>query len=254
MSLLPPAAAAREPGAARLPAGTGLGDYVGWLATHRGLEFTSYEALWHWSVTDLAGFWSSIWDHFGIPGSYGPVLGRPVMPGAEWFPGTALNYAEQMVGRPEDTGRVAVVARSQTRPPATLTFGELRDQVARARAGLLRLGVGPGDRVAAYLPTIPETLIAFLATASLGAIWASCAPEFGARAVIDRFAQIEPAVLLAATGYDYGERSAASVVPASAGTGERPVRRPGRGGRCHSRPDSHPAAQPRKRALAAQLP
>jgi acetoacetyl-CoA synthetase len=128
------------------------------------------------------------------------------MPGAEWFPGATLNYAEHAVGLPEDRDRTAVIAHSQTRPPIELTFGELADQVARARAGLRRLGVRKGDRVVAYLPNIPETLIAFLATASLGAIWASCAPEFGPRSVIDRFSQLEPTVLLAVAGYRYGDK------------------------------------------------
>ena len=129
------------------------------------------------------------------------------MPGAEWFPGARLNYAEQRSGTDEDAGRVAVVARSQTREPIELTFGELREQVALARAGLRRLGVGPGDRVVAYLPNIPETLVAFLAAASLGATWAACAPEFGARSVLARFGQIEPKVLLAIGGYTYRDRA-----------------------------------------------
>ena len=128
------------------------------------------------------------------------------MPGAEWFPGARLNYAEHMLGRDEDLDTVAVLARSQTREPFELTFGELREQVARARAGLQRLGVGPGDRVVAYLPNIPETLVAFLATASLGAIWATCPPEFGARSVLDRLGQLEPKVLLAVAGYRYGDK------------------------------------------------
>ena len=141
------------------------------------------------------------------------------MPGAQWFPGARLNYAEHMVGRDEDVDAVAIVARSQTRDPFEVTFGELRDQVARARAGLQRLGVGPGDRVVAYLPNIPETLVAFLATASLGAIWATCPPEFGVRSVLDRLGQLEPKVLLAVAGYRYG----------------RHARRPPRAGRRGSR-------------------
>jgi len=128
------------------------------------------------------------------------------MPGAEWFPGARLNYAEHMVGRDEDTDAVAVVAHSQSRAPSELTFGELREQVARARAGLQRLGVGPGDRVVAYLPNIPETLIAFLASASLGAIWATCPPEFGVRSVLARLGQLEPKLLLAVAGYRWGDR------------------------------------------------
>jgi acetoacetyl-CoA synthetase len=120
--------------------------------------------------------------------------------------GAQLNYAQHLVGREEDLDRIAVVARSQTRPPFELTFAELRDQVARARAGLERLGVTKGDRVVAYLPNIPETLVGFIATASLGGIWATCAPEFGARSVVDRFAQIEPRVMLAVGGYGYRDR------------------------------------------------
>ena len=128
------------------------------------------------------------------------------MPGAEWFPGARLNYAEHMLGRDEDTRAVAVVAVSQSRDQFELTFGDLREQVARARAGLQRLGVGPGDRVVAYLPNIPETLVAFLATASLGAVWATCPPEFGVRSVVDRLGQLEPKILLAVGGYVYGEK------------------------------------------------
>jgi len=135
------------------------------------------------------------------------VLGSREMPGAEWFPGARLNYAEHMLGEAGDGGAVAVLARSQTRGPLELTFADLREQVTAARAGLQGLGVGPGDRVVGYLPNIPETLIAFLATASLGAIWAACPPEFGPRSVIDRFAMLEPKVMLAVAGYRYGERA-----------------------------------------------
>src|ERR1700744_6150464 len=171
-------------------------------------RFEGCDDLWQWSVEDLEGFWGSIWEFFELR-SHAPferVLASREMPGATWFPGARVNYAEHLVGRDEDTDTVAVVAHSQTRPELEVTFGELRDQVARARAGLQRLGVGPGDRVVAYLPNIPETLVAFIATASLGAIWAACAPEFGARSVIDRFAQIEPKVMLAVGGYGYRDR------------------------------------------------
>src|SRR5581483_2256947 len=116
-----------------------------------------------------------------------------------------LNFAAHMVGRDDDLDAVAVVAVSQSREPFDLTFGDLRDRVARARAGLQRLGVGPGDRVVAYLPNIPEALVAFLAAASLGAVWATCPPEFGPRSVLDRLGQLEPAVLLAVDGYRWGE-------------------------------------------------
>lgn len=187
---------------------TEIGRYMNWLRDQRGLAFADYEQLWHWSVTDLEGFWGSIWDFYAIRAHapYERVLSNATMPGAVWFAGARLNYAEHLLGADEDRDCVAVLARSQTRPPVQLTFGELREQAARARAGLARLGVGPGDRVVAYLPNIPETLVAFIATASLGAIWAACAPEFGARSVVDRFAQIEPKVMLAVAGYGYRDR------------------------------------------------
>ena len=191
---------------------TEIGRFLGWLERERGLRFEGssddYADLHHWSVTDLDGFWSAVAEFFEVRFStpYEAVLGRRDMPGAEWFPGATLNYAEHALGRPEDTDEIAVIAYSQTRDRQELTWGELRDQVARARAGLQRLGVGRGDRVVAYLPNIPETLVAFLATASLGAVWASCAPEFGARSVVDRFGQVEPTVLLAVAGYGYGAK------------------------------------------------
>jgi acetoacetyl-CoA synthetase len=187
---------------------TEIGRYMNWLRDQRGCSFSSYEELWRWSVDDLEGFWASIWDFYGVRAHapYERVLGAATMPGADWFEGARLNYVEHLLGADGDHDRIAVLARSQTRPPLELTFGELRDQVARARVGLQRLGVGRGDRVVAYLPNIPETLVAFIATASLGAIWATCAPEFGARSVIDRFAQVEPRVLLTVGGYGYRDR------------------------------------------------
>jgi acetoacetyl-CoA synthetase len=186
---------------------TEIGRYMTWLA-ERGRDFHTYEELQRWSVDDLEGFWGSIWDFFAIRAQapYERVLREPVMPGARWFEGARLNYAEHLVGTDEDRDRVAVLGRSQTRPPVALTFGELRERAGRVRAGLERLGVGRGDRVVAYMPNIPETLVSFIATASLGAIWATCAPEFGARSVVDRFAQIEPRVLLAVGGYGYRDR------------------------------------------------
>ncbi len=187
---------------------TEIGRFMDWVRDHRGRDFSSYEELWRWSVDDLEGFWGSIWEFFGVRAhaAYETVLASSEMPGAVWFPGARLNYAEHLVGHDEDVDRVAVLGQSQTRPPLELTFGELRDQVARARAGLRRLGVGPGDRVVAYLPNFPETLVAFIATASLGAVWAACAPEFGTRSVVDRFAQIEPKVLLTIGGYGFRDR------------------------------------------------
>jgi len=187
---------------------TQLGRFLDHLRDRRGLELDDYDALHRWSVEDLEGFWGSLWDFFEVRAHtpYERVLGSREMPGAEWFTGSRLNYAEHMVGRDSDTDALAVVARSQTRDDFELSFGELRERVARARAGLQRLGVGEGDRVVAYLPNIPETLVAFLATTSLGAIWATCAPEFGPRSVIDRFGQLDPKVLLTIAGYRYGEK------------------------------------------------
>jgi len=188
---------------------TEIGRYLAWLERERGLTFSGYDDLWRWSVDDLAGFWSSIWDFFEIRAHapYETVLASPSMPGATWFPGARLNFAEHLLGDDADAERVAVVAHSQTRDPLTLTFGEVREQVARARAGLARLGVRPVDRGGADLPTIPEPLVAFGATASLGAVWASCAPELGARSVVDRLSQLEPTVLLTVDGYGFRDRA-----------------------------------------------
>jgi len=180
--------------------------YMRWLERERGLRFADYASLWRWSVDDLDAFWTSIWDFFGLRGTRGErALASERMPGAQWFPGASLSYAEHALARRDD--HPALIARSETRGldhTTTITYRELADQVAAARAGLVRLGVRKGDRVAAYMPNIPETVVGLLATASLGAIWASCSPDFGTRAVIDRFAQLEPAVLLAVDGYRYG--------------------------------------------------
>jgi len=171
----------------------------------QGLELPDYASLWEWSTTDLEGFWASIWERFGVIASqpYERVLGSRSMPGAEWFPGARLNYAEHALRGGHDS-RVAIRHASELRPLAKLTRGELRDEVRRIAGGLRALGVGPGDRVAAYLPNVPEAVAAFLACASLGAVWTSCSPDFGARSVVDRFAQIEPRVLLTVDGYRYG--------------------------------------------------
>ncbi|WP_245999979.1 acetoacetate--CoA ligase [Nocardioides pocheonensis] len=187
---------------------TRIGAFVRFVEERDGVRFDDWDDLWQWSVRDLDGFWSAVWDHFGVASDtgYDTVLAHEAMPGARWFEGARLNYARHLLADTSRDDEVAVVAYSQTRERVELTFGELRAQVARARAGLAGLGVGPGDRVAAYLPNIPETLVAFLATASLGAVWASCAPEFGARSVVDRFAQVEPKVLLVVAGYRFGAK------------------------------------------------
>jgi acetoacetyl-CoA synthetase len=175
--------------------------YMKWL--DRG--FADYDALWRWSVDDLEGFWGSIWEFFGVDSEYEQVLADPTMPGAVWFPGARLNYAEHAFRGKADSA-VAIVHAGELHDQAELTWGELREQVRRIAGGLRALGVEPGDRVAAYIPNIPEAIAAFLACASLGAVWSSCSPDFGARSVVDRFAQIEPKVLIAVDGYRYNGR------------------------------------------------
>src|SRR3954468_12753934 len=162
-----------------------------------------YESLWRWSVEDVERFWAAIWDFFAVEGSYDRILGRREMPGAEWFPGARLSYARHIF-RGKDDSEVAIRHASELRELGEWTWGELRDQTARIAAGLRRLGVEEGDRVVAYMPNIAETVAAFLACASIGATWASASPDFGARSVVDRFAQVEPKVLLTVDGYRYG--------------------------------------------------
>jgi acetoacetyl-CoA synthetase len=181
--------------------------YLHWL-WERGVLAESYDELWRWSVTEIDAFWDSIWSYFDVRGTRGdgPVREGTTMPGVHWFPGATLNYAENALRRaaePAFRDRTAVIFRNEAGTERTLTWAELSREVARARAGLVGLGVGRGDRVAAYLPSIPEALILFLATASLGAVWSSCSPDFGSASVIDRFTQIEPVVLVTVDGYHY---------------------------------------------------
>ncbi len=222
-----------------------LGRYLSWLREHRGRELSGYDELWRWSVEDLDGFWGSLWEFFEIRAHapYERVLEERVMPGAKWFTGARLNYAEHALGTDEDTETTAVIARSQSRAPIELTFGDLREQVAHARAGLQRLGVQPGDRVVAYLPNIPETLVAFLASASLGAIWSTCAPELGPRSVIARFQQVEPKLLLTVAGYRYGakhidRRADVAAIRAALPTLQQVVHVPYAGGESDELPES----------------
>jgi acetoacetyl-CoA synthetase len=185
--------------------GSRLSEFMGWLERERGLAFADYHELWQWSVDDLDGFWSAVWEFFGVQadGDPTPVLGAREMPGAQWFPNTSLNYAEHVFAGKRDE-EVAILHASELRDLGELRWGELREQVAAVAAGLRGLGVGRGDRVVAYMPNIPEAIVAFLATASLGAVWSSCSPDFGPASVVDRFAQIEPKVLFAVDGYRYG--------------------------------------------------
>ena len=173
---------------------------------------SSWDELLEWSITDVDGFWRALADHLGVrwrrPPEGGVALADGSLPGAVWFPGAELNHAEHALAHAEvDPDGVAVIARSQSRDEVVLSWAELSSAVARAAAGLRRLGVARGDRVAAYAPNCAETLVVFLATASIGAVWSSCAPEFGTRSVVDRLAQIEPTVLLAVDGYRYGAKA-----------------------------------------------
>ena len=179
-----------------------LTHFMTWLERHQGRHFDDYESLWEWSVSDLEGFWGALWEYFGIDSPYERVLSSREMPGARWFEGARLNYAERALSRRDD--HPAVIATDETGATEELSYGELADLVAAAAAALRRLGVEKGDRVAALMPNIPETLVAFLATASLGAVWSSCSPEFGIGAVAHRFEQIEPKVMLAVDGYRFG--------------------------------------------------
>jgi acetoacetyl-CoA synthetase len=209
-------------------AGAEMTRFMQFASERTGRELTDYAELWQWSVAELEEFWAAIWDYCGVRASspYEQVLAAREMPGARWFSGAELNYAENLLApagatgmtgakggravgatqRARDPKAIAVLHASELRDLDSLTWGQLTEQVARAAAGLRALGVTRGDRVVAYMPNIPETLIAFLACASLGAIWSSAAPEFGARSVIDRFAQIEPKVLLTVDGYRHGGR------------------------------------------------
>ena len=191
-----------EPTEERLERAT-LTRYMRWLESEKGLSFDDYDALWRWSTDELEAFWASIWEYFDVIGSYDEVLPDGSMPGATWFSGAEISYPEHIY-RDKPGDRVAIRHASELRDPGEWTWDELRAQTARIRAGLREMGIERGDRVVAYMPNIPETLAAFHAVASLGAVWSSCSPDFGARSVIDRFAQIEPKVLLTVDGYRYG--------------------------------------------------
>jgi acetoacetyl-CoA synthetase len=182
-----------------------LTEFMRWLERERGLSFAGYAELWQWSVDDLDGFWSAVWEFFDVQadGDPSPVLGSREMPGARWFPNTSLNYAEHVFAGKDDEA-VVILHASELRELGKLTWADLRRQVAAVAAALRGLGVGRGDRVVAYMPNIPEAIVAFLATASIGAVWSSCSPDFGPASVVDRFAQIEPKVLFAVDGYRYG--------------------------------------------------
>ena len=186
--------------------------YQDWLREQRGLSFADYRALWQWSVTDLEAFWQSIWDYCDLrsPTPHRAALGKNVMPGAEWFPGAQVNYAQQVLRHVQPAhaaGLPVVISEDERGRVRELSWPELRRQVASLALHLQEIGVRPGDRVAAYLPNIPETIVAFLACASVGAVWSVCAPDMGTNAVLDRFRQIEPVVLIAIDGITWAGRA-----------------------------------------------
>jgi acetoacetyl-CoA synthetase len=178
--------------------------FLHWLSESRGLSFKSYDELWRWSVSDLAGFWSSVWDFFEVGSARPPIViaDEHKMPGAHWFEGANLNYAQHALRRRDD--HLAIISVGEDGASVAVTYAQLWRKVGALQAGMRRLGVRRGDRVVAYMPNIPDTLAAFLAAAGIGAIWSSCSPDFGTRAVVDRFQQIEPTLLLAVDGYRYG--------------------------------------------------
>jgi len=185
--------------------------YQDWLRDSRGLAFDSYDALWRWSTEDLSAFWQSIWDYFELqsPTPHRFVLAESRMPGTRWFEGAQVNYARQVfrhVDAAHAAGLPAIVARNEKGQHREISWPELRRQVASLALHLRDCGVVPGDRVAAYLPNVPETMVAFLAVASIGGVWSLCAPDMGTHAVLDRFRQIEPKVLIACDGVTYGGR------------------------------------------------
>ena len=179
-------------------------EYARWLQAERGVSLTGYEELWRWSVDDPGRFWGTVWDYFRVLGDRGPgpeLSGGP-MPDARWFTGATLNYARNALRTAQtDPDRTAIIFRSEGGRSGALSYGELALQVGRVRQAFRALGVTKGDRIAAYLPNTPEAVIALLAAAGLGAIWSSCSPDFGARSVIDRFAQITPKLFIAVDGY-----------------------------------------------------
>ncbi|SNT11116.1 acetoacetate--CoA ligase [Rhodococcoides kyotonense] len=181
-----------------------MADFQRWIRRHRDTHTESYTDLWQWSVTDPNAFWMSIWEYFDVVHSTPPesALADATMPGAVWFPGARLNWAENLLRRASITPDApAIVAVTETDGPTTTSWGELERQTANLAAKFRELGVGPGDRVAAVLPNIAETVIALLATASVGAIWSCCAPDFGVKGLVDRFVQIEPTVFIGVDGY-----------------------------------------------------
>lgn len=178
-------------------------DFAAFVSRRTGEQYPDYRALWQWSVDDVAGFWQAVWDYFALGATAGEVLGSREMPGAQWFPGTRLNYVDQII-RMAQPDRPAIIALHEDTEPRELSWAELIEQVAVFARTLRDQGVEPGDRVIGYLPNIPEAIVAFLATASIGAVWSACGQDYSAKAALDRLGQLDPVVLVTADGYRFG--------------------------------------------------
>src|ERR1700756_848025 len=182
-----------------------LGEFLDWLAERQNFHFNDYGELWRWSTNELESFWAAVWDYYEVGnGRPQTVLTERVMPGADWFPDANLNYAEEVLRRAPRGD--ALIFMKEDEPPRAIAYDELRARVGALGTTLRNLGVGPGDRVAGFLPNVPEAIVALLATASLGAVWTACAPDFGAQSVLDRFVQVDPVVLIATDGYRFNGR------------------------------------------------
>jgi acetoacetyl-CoA synthetase len=208
---------------------TNIRKYLDWLREKKGLDFDGYGPLWEWSVTDIEDFWVSLWEYFDIKASkpYTKVLSERKMPGAEWFLGAELNLSERVFSNMSPS-RPAIIFKREDEPLVEISWEEFYKSVSSLAAVLRGMGVRPGDRVVAYMPNIPEAAVSFQACASIGAIWSSCSPDFGSRSVVDRFRQIEPKVLIATDGYQYGgkgfdRRSVISELQTSLATLEKTV-------------------------------
>ena len=250
-----------------------VAQYMTWLKDSHRVKVADYEALRKWSVTDIERFWASIWDYFKVQSAtpYEQVLDRRIMPGARWFEGSRVNYAEHLLRHEQKAGPsdVAFHHLTETRPLQTMGWVELADKVQVLATQLRKFGLKPGDRVVSYMPNLPETAIAMIATIAIGAIWSSAAPEFGVKTVIERFAQIEPKLLFAADGYRFGGKDfsrhaevrsiADNVAHARAHRVAALSRRKGRADEYSRRPalvrsDGSPGGCPRQNSSSSALP
>ncbi|MFE3546043.1 acetoacetate--CoA ligase [Nocardia sp. NPDC059177] len=181
-------------------------DFAAFVSGRTGEQYPDYQSLWQWSVDDIAGFWQALWDYFELGEHAGEVLGSREMPGARWFPGTRLNYVDQII-RMAQPGRPAIIALHEDTDPHEISWAELIEQVTVFARTLREQGVEAGDRVIGYLPNIPEAIVAFLATASIGAVWSACGQDYSAKAALDRLGQLDPTVLVTADGYRFGGKA-----------------------------------------------